>query len=128
MSMRPLLTGAAVLLLLAGVSHDSGAAGRFDTKLPPDRQVVQALNRLTFGPRPGDFEEVRRIGVEKWMELQLHPDQIAENPALAEKLKPLESLHMVPAEILQEYYQQNQMVRMAPHDGAAHQRPAPQSQ
>jgi uncharacterized protein (DUF1800 family) len=107
--MRPLLTVASVLLLVVGISHDGGAAGRFDTKLTPDQQILQALNRLTFGPRPGDVEEVRKIGVEKWIELQLHPDQIPENPALEEKLKPLESLQMAPAEIVQEYYQQNKM-------------------
>jgi uncharacterized protein (DUF1800 family) len=68
------------------------------------------LNRLTFGPRPGDVEEVRKTGVEKWIELQLHPERIAENPVLNAKLKPLETLRMEPAEILKEYSPQ----RMAP--------------
>ena len=116
MSMRPVPTVAAILLLAVGVSHDGGAAGRFDTRLTPDQQILQALNRLTFGPRPGDVGEVRRIGVEKWIELQLHPEHIPENPELQAKLEPLESLHMSPAEILQEYYQPERMgiVRMAP--------------
>jgi uncharacterized protein (DUF1800 family) len=108
---RPALTAAAALLLASGVSQDR-AAGLFDTKLTPDQEVVQALNRLTFGARPGDVEEVRKIGVAKWIELQLHPDQISENPVLDTKLKPLESLDMKPPEILQEYYQQNQMGMM----------------
>jgi uncharacterized protein (DUF1800 family) len=103
------------LLLAAGAWHDA-ASGRFDTKLTLDQQVVQALNRLTFGARPGDVDEVRKIGVEKWIEQQLHPNQISENPVLETKLQPLESLHMTSAEILQEYFQQNQMAmkRMAP--------------
>ena len=111
MSMRPVLTAAVALLLAAGASHKSGAASRFDTKLTQDQQIVQALSRLTFGPRPGDVDEVRKIGVEKWIEQQLHPDQIPENPALEPKLKVLDSLHMNSGEIYQEYYQpQNQMM------------------
>jgi uncharacterized protein (DUF1800 family) len=116
MSMRSVSTAATALLLASGFPHNGGADGRFDAQLTPDQQIVQALNRLTFGTRPGDVEEVRKIGVEKWIELQLHPDQIPENPLLKEKLKPLDSLTMTSAEILQEYYQQEKMgmMRMAP--------------
>ena len=79
------------------------AADPFQVKLGPDRQITQALNRLTFGPRPGDVEEVRRSGLAKWMDKQLHPDQIAENPVLAERLKRLESLPMPVSEVVSRY-------------------------
>jgi len=116
MSMRPVSIGVVALLLASGVPHRGGAAGRFDTKLGQDQQILQALNRLTFGPRPSDAEEVRKVGLEKWIELQLHPDQIPANPELDNKLEPLDSLHMTSGEIFQEYFQQNQMgmMRMAP--------------
>ena len=81
------------------------ATGPFDQKLSKDQQIVQALNRLTFGPRPGDFEAVQALGVDRWIQLQLHPEQIPENPLLDEKLKPLESLRMEPAQIFKEYPQ-----------------------
>jgi uncharacterized protein (DUF1800 family) len=114
MPMRPVSALTVALLLSAGPSHNA-ASGRFDTKLTADRQIVQALNRLTFGARPGDVGEVRKIGVEKWIEQQLHPGQIPENPVLEEKLKPLDSLHMTSAEISQEYFQQNRMaMKMSP--------------
>ena len=103
---RPLTAIAATMLALAGLSYRGAAAGPFDNKLSPDQQVLQALSRLTFGPRSGDFEAVRRMGVEKWIELQLHPDRIPENPVLEAKLKPLESLHMDTAEVIKEYYPQ----------------------
>jgi uncharacterized protein (DUF1800 family) len=90
-------------LLATSVLFNGNGSGRFDTKLSNDQQIVQAVNRLTFGPRPGDFEEVRRLGVDKWVDLQLHPDRIPENPALEAKLKPLESLRLSPSEILSEY-------------------------
>ena len=79
------------------------AAMAFAQRLSPDRQIVQALNRLTFGPRPGDIEEVRRTGLAKWMDQQLHPDRIAENPVLAERLKRLETVNMPVSEVVAKY-------------------------
>jgi uncharacterized protein (DUF1800 family) len=79
------------------------AAGSFNQKLTPNQQIVHALNRLTFGPRPGDVEEVRRIGLNKWIELQLHPDQIPENPVIESKLKPLATLRLSLADVVMEY-------------------------
>ena len=79
------------------------AAGPFNQKLSPDQQIIHALNRLTFGPRPGDIEEVRRIGLNKWIEQQLHPQQIPENPILEAKLKPLATLQMPLAEVVEQY-------------------------
>jgi uncharacterized protein (DUF1800 family) len=51
--------------------------GPFEKKLSKDRSIVHALNRLAFGPRPGDVEAVKRMGLEKWIDLQLHPERIA---------------------------------------------------
>ncbi len=41
-----------------------------------DQQVLQVLNRLAFGPRPGDVGKVRAIGVDAWIDQQLHPERI----------------------------------------------------
>ena len=54
---------AAVLLAAVDLTPSGRATGPFDQCLNPDQQIVHALNRLTFGPRPGDIEEVRRIGL-----------------------------------------------------------------
>jgi uncharacterized protein (DUF1800 family) len=45
-------------------------------ELLPDEQVQQVLNRLAFGARPGDAEKVRAMGVDKWIDLQLHSERI----------------------------------------------------
>ena len=45
-------------------------------ELPADQQIIQALNRLTFGPRPGDVLKVRAMGLDKWIDQQLHPERI----------------------------------------------------
>jgi uncharacterized protein (DUF1800 family) len=49
--------------------------------LLPDEQVQQVLNRLAFGPRPGDAERVRAMGVDRWIALQLTPDRIDDGAA-----------------------------------------------
>jgi uncharacterized protein (DUF1800 family) len=38
-----------------------------------DKRTLHALDRFTFGPRPGDVEVVRIIGLETWFDQQLHP-------------------------------------------------------
>ena len=84
-----------------------GAAG---PRLSKDDQVIHALNRLTFGPRPGDVETVRKLGVKKWIDLQLHPERIKENPELAQRLAPLESLRISQSEA-ERNYPNPQMIR-----------------
>jgi uncharacterized protein (DUF1800 family) len=36
-------------------------------------RILHALNRFTFGPRPGDVEAVRAMGLDAWFQQQLHP-------------------------------------------------------
>jgi uncharacterized protein (DUF1800 family) len=104
-----LLLAAAVTALAADcVSLEGNAAGRFNTKLSNEHKITQALSRLTFGARPGDLEEIRRLGVEKWIQLQLHPERIADNPVLDAKLKSLESIRLETAELLKQYFPQVQ--------------------
>jgi uncharacterized protein (DUF1800 family) len=83
---------------------------RFQEKLTKDEQVLHALDRLTFGPRPGDVEIVKKMGVKKWIDLQLHPEKIAENPALEAKLAPLETLRMTQGDT-EASYPTPQMIR-----------------
>jgi uncharacterized protein (DUF1800 family) len=47
-------------------------------ELQGDARILHALNRLTFGPRPGDLEAVRALGLEAWFEQQLNPEAIQE--------------------------------------------------
>ncbi len=75
----------------------------FQKKLSKDEQIVHALDRLTFGPRPGDIERVKHIGLKKWINQQLHPDRLAENPVLEAHLQALQSLRMTPLEAEQHY-------------------------
>jgi len=105
-----------ILIVVAAAAfittRPAGATDSFDQKLNPDRQIAQALNRLTFGPRPGDADEVRRTGLAKWIELQLHPEQIPENPVLEQRLKPLESVRLSLPEVVAKYSPEQNMQMM----------------
>ncbi len=67
-------------------------------EMDPKKQVVHALNRLTFGPRSGDVERVTAMGLDKWIDLQLHPEQIADG-GLDARLAPFHTLNMTSWEL-----------------------------
>jgi len=92
-------------LFVTAFGSSGDAAGRFDQKLLLDKQIVHVLNRLTFGPRPGDIQQVRQIGVDKWIDQQLHPERITETSALDTRLQPLESINLPMWQIMEKYGQ-----------------------
>lgn len=55
-------------------------AGR---ELTADQQVLQVINRLTFGARPGEAAQVRAMGVDRWIGRQLNPESIDDRDANA---------------------------------------------
>ena len=59
--------------------------------LTSDQRVSQALLRLSFGVRPGDFDSVKKIGVARYIEQQLDPDLI-DDAALDKRLAKLPTL------------------------------------
>ncbi len=72
-------------------------------QMTDDQKILHALNRLTFGPRDTDVDQVRQMGLQHWIEAQLHPEAIPENPALEAKLAPLDTLRMSAGEIVKRY-------------------------
>ena len=62
-------------------ARDSAVASRpaySSSQLQGDARILHALDRFTFGPRSGDVEAVRAMGLETWFERQLHPANIDE--------------------------------------------------
>jgi uncharacterized protein (DUF1800 family) len=70
--------------------------------LTEEQKVSHLLDRVTFGPRPGDVERVMGIGWKKYLEEQLNPGRISDKVA-EEKLKPLESVHLSNSELAKNY-------------------------
>jgi uncharacterized protein (DUF1800 family) len=73
------------------------------------KRAVHALNRLAFGPRPGDVQQVMAMGVDRWIDLQLHPEKISD-ASMETRLAPLRTLRMSSHEIVEEF-PDNQMIR-----------------
>ena len=72
------------------------------TQMDEHKRAVHALNRLTFGPRPGDVQKVMDIGVDKWIELQLNPKKI-DDGALESRLAPFRTFRMDTREIVENF-------------------------
>jgi uncharacterized protein (DUF1800 family) len=78
-------------------------AGRLPiTELSEEEAILHALNRLGFGPRPGDVERIRAMGLETWVQLQLHPEKL-DDSALAKRLERYPTLAMTSSQLLEEF-------------------------
>src|ERR1700730_3963681 len=73
------------------------------TTIPKERQALHACNRPAFCPRPGDLETIKRIGMERWIEQQLHPATIPEPATLVSQIGGLETLRMTPGDLFMRY-------------------------
>src|SRR5262245_29807687 len=63
-----------------------------------DSTIVHVLNRIGFGPRAGDIDHVKRIGLQRYIDEQLRPDRISD-AALAPRLAGLTTVGMRSREI-----------------------------
>jgi uncharacterized protein (DUF1800 family) len=92
----------ALVLLIAGggpvLSGSSAVPAR-----PDDKTVLHVLNRVGFGPRPGEADRVRAMGLEKYIDEQLHPDRISDS-AMEARLAGLDTLTMSPRSLADDYF------------------------
>jgi uncharacterized protein (DUF1800 family) len=65
-------------------------------------RAEHALDRLTFGPRPGDVERVEKMGVERWIDQQLHPEKI-DDASLGARLDSLPAMRLSTEELIRRY-------------------------
>jgi uncharacterized protein (DUF1800 family) len=87
---------AAALVSAAGAPVQSALRGA------GDREVLHALSRLSYGPRPGEVERVRALGLDVWLERQLRPETI-DDSATETALAELATLRMTTTELLHAY-------------------------
>jgi len=90
------------------------------TELSADEAILHALNRLAYGPRPGDLERVRQMGLAKWIELQLNPNSI-DDRSLDARLADYPTLHLSTTKLIQEYPQPKQAEKQAEKQAHAQQ-------
>ncbi len=94
--------------LLASNVAKHGPSGGVQPIKGEDR-VLHALNRLTFGPRPGDVASVQAMGLSTWFETQLNPSRI-DDSALTARLAAFPSMQLPQAELMARYPSQ-QVIR-----------------
>src|ERR1700687_3106847 len=94
------------------VKQDAALKGLPITELSADEAILHALNRLAYGPRPGDVERVRQMGLAKWIDQQLNPNAIDDRGVEA-RLEQFPTLRMSTAKLLGEYPQPKQQEKQA---------------
>ena len=96
------------LLLIIPGSATYSRAGDESKTLTEEEKIVHVLNRLGFGPRPGDIEKVAAMGLEAYIEQQLHPQEIPD-PVMEERLSSFKTLKMTPKELAEFYPAPNRL-------------------
>jgi uncharacterized protein (DUF1800 family) len=97
----PVLAGS-LLVQASFASLAPQRASKKSSSMTGDQRIAHALSRLTFGARPGDFEKVKAMGVEAFIDQQLDPDSI-DNTAVIAKLRKLATLNMATPVIIDQY-------------------------
>jgi uncharacterized protein (DUF1800 family) len=91
--------GLAISAQFAIAKKDKRAA---TAQMDEKARALHALNRLAFGPRPGDVERVAAMGVDKWIDQQLRPDKIDDH-ALDARLEQFRTLRMSTREMVENF-------------------------
>jgi uncharacterized protein (DUF1800 family) len=80
--------------------------------LTDEQKVLHLLDRTSFGPRPGEVERVLKLGWQKYLDEQLHPERI-DDQALEQKLKNIESQGLGNSELARTYFPPQQVLASA---------------
>jgi len=72
-------------------------------ELSERQRVLHALNRLGYGPRPGDVERVEKLGVDQYIRLQLRPESI-DDSAVDRAVARLDTLNMSSGHLMDEFF------------------------
>ncbi|HEY6374527.1 MAG TPA: DUF1800 domain-containing protein [Edaphobacter sp.] len=80
-------------------------------KVEGDEKILHALDRFTYGPRTGDLERVRAMGLSAWFSQQLSPSKI-DDTALDARLEAYPAMHLSLPQLMERYPTQG-MVRAA---------------
>lgn len=102
---------AAASLLLAACS--TVLAGDASNNWRSDERALHVLNRLAYGPKPGDIEMVSRMGVERYIDAQLHPESISLPNDVAARLSALPAIGMGAGEALSQFQHARQATNVS---------------
>jgi uncharacterized protein (DUF1800 family) len=107
-SVRALMSGVLCVLmveqpLVAAAAVIKGTSTKqIRNQIQGDQRILHALNRFTFGPRPGDVAAVQAMGLKQWFDQQLNPASI-DDSALEARLAMFPAMKMEQAEMVRRY-------------------------
>ncbi len=103
-AVRGVLTLLSLMLLGCAAAREPGTGSpRVAAEpIPDDVAILHLLQRVTYGPRPGDVARVRALGVGPWLDRQLDPARI-DDAAVEQALGALPTLTMSIADLQREY-------------------------
>src|SRR2546425_11370601 len=113
---RLLTLAAAVASVGARHSAPHQSALRQLPALTPHDSALHALNRLAYGPRPGEVDAVAADGVMNWIDHQLSPDQL-DDRLVAERATTFRILRYDPGDLARLYAAASKERRGGPHGG-----------
>jgi uncharacterized protein (DUF1800 family) len=85
-------------------------------------QAAHVLNRLSFGPRPGEIDAVAAMGVRRYIDSQLDPAAIAMPPALQARLDAIGTVNRPAGAVLGDFVAVNRQVRDETEESKAQRR------
>ena len=101
--MRAVVSLTVAIAALAVVPATAGKARSAVPSNPDARTIVHVLNRLGFGPAPGEVERVVRLGLAKYIDQQLHPESLPDS-AMAARLAGFDTLDKSTHELARNYF------------------------
>ena len=113
---RTYIASCRVAALAATISLLTFGSGRVDAQKsavparPDAPTVMHVLNRLGFGPKPGDLARVQDMGLAAYIDQQLHPERIPD-ASVRERLSVFETLHLSTGELADQYFRPADQLR-----------------
>jgi hypothetical protein len=98
------------------------ASGRVSAQSYPDADGLHVLNRLAYGPALGDIGRVMQIGVERYIDEQLHPERLPLPPPLMQQLDALDTTRLSQRELIVQFREAQQSARKDSEEGKAQRR------
>lgn len=97
------------------------AALRADDRVG-ERAALHVLNRLSFGPAPGDLAHILQVGVDRYIDEQLHPERLPIPEPLSRELANLDSANASSRELTGQFREAQRAVRSEGEDARAQRR------
>jgi uncharacterized protein (DUF1800 family) len=100
-------TAASILVLVSVLSAfpqaDAGNIAANTVQTDTDARITHVLNRLTFGPKSGDFEAIKKQGIGNFINSQLNPSSYQQATQVSSFIAAHPSLNMDPNELFVNY-------------------------